>query len=478
MKKLIIPPEACGKRLSDYLREQAGSTGFYPAQPCGGHGLCGKCRVMTEDGRTLLACRTLCPPEGLVLLVPEESLAADGAPGAALPPGTELALDIGTTTLALAWAEPASGRILRERTLLNPQQAFGADVLSRITASETQLDGLTEAVRGALRDAMDGLPPVPRIIAVGNPTMLSLFSGVSPLPMGRAPFTPAFTEAQTLSGPALGLPASEVRLLPGISAYAGADLCAGLAAEGILGKTSPVLYLDLGTNAEMALWDPGRGRLTVTSAAAGPALEGARISCGMGGVIGAVSRVFVRRGLFFYETVGDAPARGLCGSGLVDLCACLLEEGLLTESGYLEEDFELRGVHHRADGDFPDASPVLVLTRQDVRELQLAKSAVYTGAELLLEEAGLSPGELGEVLLAGGLGIFIDPKSAVRIGLLPRAFLKKLRSCGNAALRGAVLAMREPSAGVREAAMAETLPLSGLPSFFDLFLENMSFPEH
>ncbi|MGN1444965.1 MAG: ASKHA domain-containing protein, partial [Eubacteriales bacterium] len=372
MPTILVPSSASGTRLTAFLSHQ----GVTISAPCGGRGVCGKCRVQVLSGQFLshttgkvlipdadgyiLACQAICPPEGAEIAVPDvtgdgltvsmvttaqavkPSSAAGGA-SSQVPDshaGVQsdgVALDIGTTTLAAARVDRATGRVLETVSCLNPQQSFGADVISRIGAcKEGQLAAmqgcLLTAVRGLIRRLFPGVDAadtaadtLPDLSVAGNATMLHLFCGVSPEGMGTYPFTPAFTEARTLSGTELELPVRTVTVLPSVSAFVGGDITAGMLVCGLGQSPVPSLLLDIGTNGEMVL-DTGKAdgnRLIATSTAAGPALEGANISCGMGGVAGAVSRVTpgALPGTLIYQTVGDVPACGICGCGLIDLCA-------------------------------------------------------------------------------------------------------------------------------------------------------------
>lgn len=550
-----IPPDCAGQKLSDALRER----GFALAQPCGGRGTCGKCRVRTADGQTVPACRTLCPPEGVTVFVPavaaavqptETKCVGEGVPvppilpenptndcrnidtngdknektpsstltfrwvtdDSAIPLTTSsnsheqddeqtlagtpakagegsaevqsacgIALDIGTTTLAAALVAP-DGRYLRTSTRLNPQQAFGADVMTRITACrEGHLQEMRRVLLAAVSDMVADLTQkeaVPSALFVaGNPTMLHIFCGLSPEGMGTHPFTPVFLDTKVLCGAELHLPFERVTVLPSASAFVGSDILCGLEiarAE----QEPPSLLVDIGTNGEMIL--ASGTRLTATSVAAGPALEGAGISCGTGGIPGAVCRVFRRQGRLVFRTVADAPPIGLCGSGLVDLVAYLLDAGILDEMGYLEQDFRLVGLHETADGKhLSEGDTGLRLTREDVRAFQLAKSAVCAGMLALLAEEGLSADEVRRVYVAGGLGYFLHPYSCVRCGLLPVAFLDKMAPVGNAALAGAALCAADPATVPRlddAAARCHTLALNQSENFSALFMQHLAFP--
>ena len=475
--KVLIPPEAAGERISDYLK----SHGYLLAQPCGGKGTCGKCLVTLEDGTTVRACKTLVPAGGVtVTFTPSEGagLTVSAEKAESLPEKRALALDIGTTTLALAAVDQAAGRVFATRSCLNPQSAFGADVITRIGQANEHLAEMQAVLLNAVKKLAEDFLPIETMTVVGNPTMLALFCGVSPEPMGHAPFTPAFTDRLTLTGESLGLPLKTVHVLPGASAFVGADVLAGIAHTDMTASAAPVVLMDIGTNGEMAVFEPKTNTLTVTSAAAGPALEGANISCGIGGIKGAVSKVWTENGKFYYETVGDAPAVGLCGSGLIDLTACLLNEGYLDETGALEDDpFVLEGIHRVNGRDLPDEGPVLSLTQKDIRELQLAKSAVRAGLDTLLSVAGVAEKDVARLYLAGGMGFYLNGISAARIGLLPERLLPVLSAVGNSALAGAIDALKDPALWDADAARAKTVELNGIPAFADRFIENMMFPE-
>ncbi len=415
------------------------------------------------------------------------------------------ALDIGTTTLAAALCDIDTGRVLATASCLNPQKHFGADVINRIAAAEkgnlaVMQAVLLDSVRGLLEELLEEAgdqnspdagraagkgPRIERLAAAGNPTMLHLFCGISPAGMGRYPFTPAFLEERNLSGESLTLPVGSVTVLPSASAFLGSDVIGGGAVLGMTLRPDPTLLMDIGTNGEILLYT-GRergGRLLGASAAAGPALEGAGITCGMGGVRGAVSSLRKGRapGTFFvFRTVEDAPAAGICGSGLIDLAALLLDDGTIEETGRLAgESYALRGIFESASGAVLTDTPVR-LTAGDVRELQLAKSAIRAGVETLLHEAGLSAIDLGAVYLAGGLGYYLNPVSAARIGLLPEAPLSRVRAVGNTALSASIAALTSPEAGDRMRRMAaacETCELNAMPFFAEAFMEYMLFPE-
>lgn len=511
---LDVPSSAAGRRLSDWLLEQ----GIPFRADCGGRGTCGKCKVTVLEGEFLrsasaepylpdergeiLSCRALCtdrPARIRAKLVSGQGLTAHAvqdAPGEranfSLEERYGVALDIGTTTLAAALVDRQTGETLKTCSSLNPQQRFGADVINRILACRNghlgDLTGLIRKETAALLSTLSAEihdKQIHTLTVAGNPTMLHLFCGVSPEGMGAYPFTPAFTDTQRLTGSETGIPVQEIIALPSASAFIGSDILGGVLSCGLAERHEPSVLVDLGTNGEI-VFSCG-GRLLAASTAAGPALEGANISCGMGGVAGAVNSVTLsQEGAFLCTTIGDAPPAGLCGSGLVDLIAALLNRGDLDETGYLDDDVTLGTLafpafHVRADGSHTNEPlSAITLTQKDVREFQLAKSAIRAGLTTLTEQAGEKLEQLGAVYLAGGLGFYINTESAVRVGMLPECLAGRVRPVGNTSLAGATLCLCH-AARLAEletlASRCQTIDLNQVPTFSDCFVEHMLFPE-
>ncbi len=463
--RVEVPSSARGTVLSEWLAQ----SGHPVALPCGGRGVCGNCEVLLADGRRVPACRTEIPEEGLAVLLPPPARSPGGSD---LPDPESIAayaLDIGTTTLELA-AVDGDGRILFSRTCLNPQQAFGADVLSRVTAWEAgRGDELRSAVTGAADRLAEGLPRRGDLFVCGNPVMTHIFCGRSPSGLGRFPFRPEITGTLRMDGGEAGIGfADRITVLPPVSAFAGGDLSAGAVFCGTAAPGPCELYVDLGTNGEQVL--RAGDRLLCTSSSAGPALEGAGLSCGTGGVPGAVCAVRRAGGELLYDTVDGAPAAGICGSGLCDLIACLLDLGVIDGGGLLREPrFTL------CDG--------VYLTRRDVRQFQCAKSAVRACTVLLLERAGITAADVTAVTVAGGLGSWLDPASAIRTGVFPPEFAGRIRRAGNAALAGCALCASRTrgeetlAAAERFAAACEYVDPSGSGLFERLFIGGMGFGE-
>ncbi len=448
-----------GERLSTVLIR----CGYAIDHPCGGQGSCGKCAV-TVDGQRELACQYTVRGHVRVTLTPTGAVAAAGTPDRptdeAPVEDAVLALDIGTTTLALALVNPETGEIRRVVTADNPQRARGADVLSRIAyATEHGTADLTSALRGELARMADrlGVRAAHHLTVAGNTTMLHLFLGVNPAPMGTAPYTPVFLEEKRLPGASCGLAnIREITVLPGISAFVGADLVAGLHAVGRPQGEGYRLLVDLGTNAEILLI--GRDRILCTATAAGPCFEGASISCGMGATRGAID-AYDADGT--YGTVGDAPACGICATGLVDAVAVLLDKGVIDATGRMKCP-----VCYLTEG--------VSLTREDIRAYQLAKAAVCAGIQTLLQRASLSSSDIERVFVAGGFAAGLRTESAVRTGLLPATLSDRVTAVGNSSLLGACRLAAFPAdigSSIRDAVYVD---LAREPAFSAHFMRCMA----
>jgi uncharacterized 2Fe-2S/4Fe-4S cluster protein (DUF4445 family) len=296
--------------------------------------------------------------------------------------------------------------------------------------------------------------------------MLHLFANTDPSSMGEAPFTPVFLEKKEFSGDALGLSVNKIVLLPSISAYVGGDIVSGLAYLDILREEKPAILIDIGTNGELALFKGDE--LLCCSTAAGPAFEGAEISCGIGSVRGAIDKVEMTGTALAFSTIGGAPARGICGSGLIDAVAIMLDQGVIEEGGAFADDT-------RKSFAITDS---VSISNRDIRQVQLAKSAIMSGIQLLCRSAGLKLEEIEKVYIAGGLGFFINKKNAVKIGLLPTEFLEKISICGNSSLKGAAQCLGDPAFLEKCGeiiAKSRLLELASDPQFMDVFAENMLF---
>ena len=456
-----------------------------------------------DDVRRLLAaagadrhCLTLEQLVGLPALLrsgqPLDGLLQDGCLIGVRPQDHSLALivDIGTTTVAALLLDVDEGRILSSLGEQNAQAPYGADVISRIQqemaweAGGGRGDNPLQAAICRQINAMlarllaeAGREDVDFLSLTGNTTMLHLLCGLPGEHISRAPFIPVTLEAMRLPARRLGIDSqAECFLLPSISAYIGADIVASLLAADAHHPQPPFLLIDLGTNAETVLC--AGGELLACSAAAGPCFEGATLSCGMAGQDGAIDSVTAHatEGLAV-TTIGHVPARGLCGSGVLDALALLLDTGLVDETGHLEADDSPLG--RRVRGNALHLAEGVFLTQRDIREVQLAKAAVRAGVEILLREANLSRQDIQCLYLAGGFGSAMRPRSAVRIGLVPREWEERVRVLGNAASFGALRYVTEkdaPRAARDLIRRTRYIELSAHSGFADAYVEHMIFP--
>lgn len=429
---------------------------------CGGRGTCKKCSVYV-NGKEELSCQYIVKSD-IDVFVPENEdiLSETGAnESGETTENCCLALDIGTTTLALALISLETNDIIKVVTRTNPQRTFGGDVMTRIErcrkngVNELQkilIDKINETVSELTSDSID------MMYVAGNTAMLHLFFGIDCSSLGVFPYTPAFLESRKEKGSDLGLKNIEnVVSLPCISAFVGADLVAGLNYAQMPTDNKYNLLIDLGTNAEIVLYNSDS--LLCTSAAAGPCFEGANITCGMSATDGAVYS-YHRDGTF--ETINNKSPQGICGTGLVDIIAELTENGTIDETGYME------------CGDFYLANNVK-LTQQDIRQFQLAKSAVYSAVSALLKEKAISFEDIGKLFISGGFSAKINIKNAVKVGLLPKELEEKCTPINNSSLLGTVkYAFNKTDLSVY-LKNARYIDLSANQFFSDLFIENMEF---
>jgi len=440
-------------------------------------------------------------------VVVDEAL-VDVEPGDTTATRYAIAFDLGTTTVVATLIDLETGTPVAVASTLNRQQPFGADVISRISATMLDpraLDRLTEAAHATLALLTDevcaegGVDPahVYEVALAGNATMTALALGLDPEPLGVAPFVMASAHPSGLLAADLGLalhPRARAVVFPALGAYVGGDIVAGMLATGMDRDKRTRLLIDVGTNCEIVLSDGDT--IVSTAAPAGPAFEGGAIRCGMRAADGAIEVVrLLGDEPVALQVIGDAAPRGLCGSGLVDAVAELVRVGLLDGSGRFVDDAvaaevapaladrltrigeERVFVLHRPADDAPPEESV-VLSQRDVRELQFAKAAISTGWSLLLGELGLEPRDVQQVLLAGSFGSYLSPASAVRIGLVPELPVLRIVSAGNVAGEGAKMALLS----IRERAGAATLleevgyvELSDRSDFNDRFVEQLAF---
>ena len=474
--KITVP---AGTTLLDALKRN----GIYPDAPCGGNGKCGKCKVFV-DGTEALACETVVDRD-MEVTVPETSKLNMLQTGisvdrkiAPIKEGHLLAFDIGTTSVVCALLDGMSGLELVESSMLNPQTAFGADVVSRIQAAlqgeseqETNAirEGMTDLIRAVCADAGISPEAIGVVSVVGNPAMQQLFLGVRPENLAGVPFAPVLTEAKMIpSKDILPIcPNADLLIVPDIAGFIGADTMGCVLATEIYKKEEITLLVDIGTNGEMVLGN--KDRMIACSTAAGPALEGTNIQFGMRGTDGAIDHVWLENGAIKCSVIGGEEVKGICGSGLIDAVAVGLSMGLLNKRGRIQNE---EHIFHLTDG--------IYLTQEDIRQVQLAKGAIHAGILLLAKQLGIEVTDIQKVQLAGAFGNYLDPANACRIGLLPEELLDRIEPVGNAALSGAkMLACDQALLPLTQelAEMIEFLELASLPDFSRTFAKSMNFRE-
>ena len=463
---------------------------------CGGKGTCGKCKVLV-NGEEKLACTTIIE-EGMIVeefstvddieIATESKISSRTNTNDDASDDIGIAIDIGTTTVVIKAIDADNGKDLAVRAFLNPQRPYGADVLSRINLSMDDASKLSGIIKKKIDEGIEDIfstsgldrEKVTDFVLAGNTTMCYLLMNKPCRALGLAPFIPDYKfdmyydYAEVFGNPTLNC---KVHIYPYISAFVGGDIVAGLVNidthcinpkkdENL--KTSYML-VDMGTNGEIAyrIGD----RLIATSTAAGPALEGGNISCGMGGTDGAIYSVKYTGDKFEVKTIDEAPPVGICGSGVISVVSELIKAEMIEESGSLADGYDDKIVIVPST----DSSPEISFTQRDVREFQLAKGAIRTGIDILIYEAG----EFPEVLyLAGGFGQNIDLDSAFCVGLLPEEMRGKTEISGNTALGGCIDACMDRTLIDKTDEVctgAEEINLAAHPKFNDTFVDRMGF---
>jgi uncharacterized 2Fe-2S/4Fe-4S cluster protein (DUF4445 family) len=410
-----------------------------------------------------------------------------------------IAFDLGTTTVVANLLDITTGTPVAVRSALNRQQPFGGDVITRISATMMdpqaldQLRALAHATLGELTRevcAAGGVAPdeVYEVAVAGNATMVHIALGIDPEPLGVAPFIMSTRAFPEIFATDLGVPVhprARAVVFPSLGAYVGGDILAGLLASGMDRDRRIRLFIDVGTNCEIVLGNADR--LVATAAPAGPAFEGASIRCGMRAADGAIEVVRVRDGDLDLGVIGGVEPAGLCGSGLVDAVAALVDAGLIDPTGRFVSDDDAARIAptlatrlRTSDGErvFVLHKDV-VLAQRDVRALQFAKAAIATGWQLLLAELGIDLSEVQQVLLAGSFGSYLSPASAIRIGLVPKVSVLRVVSAGNVAGEGAkmaLLSLRERAGAATLLEEVEYVELSDRSDFNDRFVDLLAFP--
>ncbi len=409
-----------------------------------------------------------------------------------------LALDIGSTSLWAALLDLETGETLAMASHSNMQRIYGEDIVSRVNYAIEHEEGaqalqrilinnLNSMIEEMLAETEAEPINIYRVTAVGNPVMLHLLTGLSTIGFGAAPYIGIFSDEMKIKAAMLGLnvnPLSELIILPQLGGFVGADTTACLLTLSQFHHQT-FLLIDIGTNGEIVLCH--QGSMWAASAAAGPAFEGGAVGCGMRAGNGAIDKVFVEHGKLGFRVIGGGLPRGICGSGIIDLISVLLKNNYLDKNGNLTEQAKLglnmRTGDHGAEiilveGEGLLSGSPLVFSQDDIRQLQLAKSAIRTAIDLMLQKANIAPSRINNIYLAGVFGSYLDLVNIVNIGLVPAADAGKIRNIGNAAAEGAIMALLSP-AQLREAALIKTkvqyIELAEQKEFQAIFLKNLNF---
>ena len=402
-----------------------------------------------------------------------------------------IAFDLGTTTVVATLLDLETGQPKAVQSILNAQQPFGADVISRISAimmDDGALEMLQRHAHETLQQLTDevcaegGVDPteVYEVVVAGNQTMIQIALGIDPEPLSMAPFTVVARRMPEATAADFGVTVhrrAPAVMFPALGAYVGPDIVAGILATGITLDRRVRLFIDVGTNSEIVLGSSAK--TLATAAPAGPAFEAAQIRCGMRAADGAIEGVKIVDGAVELTVIGDVDPVGLCGSGLVDAVAELLGAGILDHSGRFVLDSSERLGKIGEENVFYLSDDVY-LSQRDVRELQFAKASIATGWGILCRDLGVEPQEISQVLLGGSFGSYLSAASAVKIGLVPKLPLARIVSAGNVAGEGAkiaALSVTERAAANAILEEVEYVELSGRTDFNDLFIDQLSFPK-
>ncbi len=522
---VILKPD--DKKISIHegatLLDAAGQAGIILNTSCGGVGTCNKCVAYIEpDRRRVLACQCRVRSD-LTVTIPAESrffeqrILAEGIdtrhriqpdifeeyPQTGKILG--LAIDLGTTTVVTKLIDMTTGQCLSTEAALNPQTQLGDDVVSRIAYADTEEKAaeLHRVVVACINDLTEklcqrvagGADRIYEVCLVGNTTMSHIFLELPVTQLGRAPYEAFSLDAHDLPAGESSLqinPAGNIHTVENIAGFVGSDTTAVVLAVDMDCAEEMTLMVDVGTNGEIVLGT--KDKLYAASCAAGPAFEGAGITCGSRATNGAIEAVVINDDDIDLDVVGNAAARSICGSGLIDAVAVLLDLGVVDRTGRFVEAAELKDklpaaifsriTEHEGQPAFSlgraanaNERPVL-LTQRDVRETQLAKAAIRAGIRLLQQKIGLQDCDIEQILLAGAFGNYIRPASALRIGLLPEVAAERIHFVGNAASSGAqmILVSRDSRATARKLARKiEYVEIAHQPSFQDVFADSLLF---
>jgi uncharacterized 2Fe-2S/4Fe-4S cluster protein (DUF4445 family) len=522
MRHFTVTFQPDGRRISIHegatLLDAAYAAGIILNSTCGGLGTCRKCAVrIGPDDKEVLACQYAIDND-LSVTVPETSrlfehkIVEHGIDtGLRIKPAVKtaektcgMAVDIGTTTVVAKLVNLADGSLLAVQSDFNPQARYGDDVITRITFANTaeNLTRLQRLIVDCLNNLIEKLCAktgverncISQMVAVGNTTMTHILLGFPVAQLGRAPYRAYSLDAQDVRAADLKIkinPDANIRVVENVAGFVGSDIVAAALAVDINLAENLTLLVDIGTNGEIVCGS--KQKLYAASCAAGPAFEGAKISRGSRAVSGAIQAVTITDGDIDLDVIGDAPPRSICGSGLLDAVAVMLDLGVLNSTGRIVSRSSVKSEISPAvarrlirENEQPvfvlafadDGRPAVILTQQDIREVQLAKAAIAAGIELLFKKLNLRAADIDRILLAGAFGNYIKRSSALRIGLLPEVPPEKIQFVGNAASSGAQMILLNRTSRELAAHLArkiEYIEIAHEPEFVNIFTKSMTF---
>lgn len=450
------------------LLSALGEKGIVINALCGGSGKCGKCKIVV-DGTQMLACKCFAKDGQTIQLLQNHNSSSEISEVDYIFNELFMVVDLGTTTIKIVIIDK-KGSKLASFVSINPQVTYGADVINRInSANNGKLEVMQSAVVEFMADCLVKCPlewtkKLKTIVVSGNTTMLHILLGKDCKSLGEAPYTPVFLQRMVLHCRDIGLNHdAQLITIEGISTFVGADIVAGIcyAGEPSVGKYN--ILLDLGTNAEIAVYS--HDKCYVTAAAAGPCFEGANITCGMSATNGAINKVWIDNGKLCYSVIGGCSVKGLCGTGLVDVVACMLELQLIDETGLFEE------------GEEYIIAPQVVITQKDIREFQLAKSAIFSGVKSMLNMHNIDCGQIEKMFISGGFSTLLNIENATKVGLVDKQLQEKCQAISNSSLGGAIMTVvSDQSKSIRKIVDRSIyVDLSNNSKFAQEFIDNLCF---
>ncbi|MCD4720584.1 MAG: ASKHA domain-containing protein [Desulfobacula sp.] len=496
-----------GRSLMESLMDKS----IFLRSDCGGKGVCKKCKVkvVAENGDIEFkkACKLIIS-EDISIEIPEISMLSSHIitkAAVSLPvafkdrfktvdgkDGYGIAVDLGTTTIAVYLCNTTKGKVLSSLAVKNPQALYGDDIMSRISAIGQEEENLghlqklvVRAIEWGIKELLASLEfkeeMISQMVTVGNPTMIHIFAGVDPKPIGVSPYQPAFYEAKNIQSSDLGfkIKGFSIQLLPQVSGFIGGDILSATLAVDLENQPVGTLLVDLGTNGELML--KGKDQFFATSCATGPAFEGATLSCGMQAIPGAINKVQIKsvEDLSEYTIINPSNSFGLkpsgiCGTGVISAVTQFCQHKIIDPGGAFQNKSKQYII---VPENFSQDGSAIFISQKDIRSVQLGKGALITGIEFLLKEAGLEKPE--KIIIAGAFGSFLDKKDMMALGMIPAMDLSQVEVAGNSAGAGAIMTLCDTAFLDKAIQMANKVIVVDLAcnqDFQDVFVKKLGFP--